>query len=607
MSSDWRERFESAHPEAIDLKEADATGFDFFLESIELITGATIPIQRVGVTALVGANNAGKSTILRETVEFLRQNRHLGHSERISVATVRTGVRGDLAQVIGWLGDNSHFIPPSQGSAGGFQRPTSGIIPLVALRSLWASPHETFGDLANAFVFYGNAQGRFAFGGSVEMRENVDDPAQHPVHHLQDSKALLDELSEITKKVFGVPLTLDSLARTLRLRVGEIDEEVPPVNNISQEYREKMAALRPLDEQGDGMRSYLGQLLPTLTAAFKVLLLDEPEAFLHPPQAHALGLQLGQLAMKQGIQIVLATHDKNLLTGLLESGVDVSVVRLDRGSGSTAVHDLDAAQLRALWSDPVLRYTNILDGLFHRLVVVAEAEGDCAFLNAALDCPARSHETLPRHEILFVPTGGKDGMAKACAALSKIGVPTVAAPDLDMLADQSALRTLLESLGEDWTDDLSKLWERATASIRVPREQVRVGRVLDAISAILTPERDANFSTDHRDAVQAQLRARPPWRDVKDHGLSAFKGEARAHLMELLAELHKRGVVLVEVGELENLAPEVTVRKGPGWIHAALRQGAQCNDITQRHVDRILAVGVTRGMQPSATNDTSRR
>lgn len=88
------------------------------------------------------------------------------------------------------------------------------------------------------------------------------DYGHHPVHYLQDSRPLLDEMSAVSLDVFGVPLRLDALGRTLRLRVGEVGMDGPRINDIPVEYRDRMSGLRPLDDQGDGMRSLMGQLLP---------------------------------------------------------------------------------------------------------------------------------------------------------------------------------------------------------------------------------------------------------------------------------------------------------------------------------------------------------
>ncbi|GAA2022704.1 hypothetical protein GCM10009819_01700 [Agromyces tropicus] len=596
MTRDWRERFEAAYPNTTDFLGGDADAFDFSIGAINLVGGQSIRLQQSGVTAIVGANNVGKSTILRELIERLDHRPGFAELPKIAVQSLELNRRGDTKDLIAWLGSNASLV--SKGSSMGFQRSQTGIETPQSLAKGWRPTSEGLGPLRPFLAFYGDAQGRFSIGGAAEMRESAGDPPLHPVHHLQDSRVLMEEVSAVSQQIFGPKLTLDNLGKTIRLRVGEVAMEAPRIDNIPPEYRQAMAALRPLDEQGDGMRSLMGQLLPVVSAAYRVIVIDEPEAFLHPPQAHALGVELGRIAVQSDIQILVATHDRSLLTGLLDSGVDVSVVRLARGDGAAKASRLDSAELRALWSDPVLKYTNVLDGLFHRLVVVAEAEGDCAFLAAALDCEGREESPLPRNEILFVPTGGKDGMAKVCAALNAVDVPVVAAPDLDMLSDRSKLRALVEAVGGAWTDDMERDWTVATASMRSAREPARVGHVLDAVTSALEDNRDEPYSSAYREIVLAQLRTSgSPWGSVKEHGMSAFRGDARRAAADLLRQLDAIGVVLVEQGELERLAPEVAVRKGPGWLHAALSERAQCNATTQAHVDRVIAAG-KRGLVP---------
>lgn len=593
MAPNWRDRFAARFPAESHLLSGEADNFDFSVRAINLVGGARIELQKAGVTAIVGANNAGKSTILREVYEKLGHQLGFPEVDGLSVASLDVERVGGPADVVAWLGENAPFVETEHST--GFQRPDGAIVSHTGSVQTWQPPYYELGLLAPFLIFYGNAQGRFAIGGSAEMRESSGDPPVHPIHHLQDSRELLDEISAISHQMFGRKLSLDVLGRMLRLRVGEVDHEPPRIDDISREYRDAMAALRPLDDQGDGMRSVMGQILPVATGVHRLVILDEPEAFLHPPQAHALGMQLGRISAKNDVQILVATHDRSFLTGLLASGVDTSVVRLSRNDGAPSASRLNAEELQSLWSDPVLKYTNVLDGLFHRLVVVAEAEGDCAFLAAALDYEDRAEGPVPRNEILFVPTGGKSGMRKVCAALTAVNVPVIAAPDLDILAEMTAVRSLVESVGGSWSDELEQLWKVATAGIRSAREPAKVGHVLDSITAALGPNRDDLYSSSYRETVQAHLRTNgSTWGPVKEYGVLAFKGDARKALDALLRALDDVGVVLVQQGELERLAPEVAVRKGPGWLQAALSEGAQCNEHTQAHVDRILASGALK-------------
>lgn len=590
MTADWRDRLnESLGAKLPGALNGDEASFGFQVDSVTLRGGDTFTLTPGGVTVIVGANNAGKSTVLRDLVTLLAQKPGRQKPELKAVKEVTLRKSGSGADVVAWLGN--HYPLVSQGAQLGFGHNSVVHMPEIIMQS-WEQGTTGVGQLSNLLTFYGNAQGRFGIAGFAEMRDTIDDPPVHPVHHLQDSKEKLAEINRVCRSIFGEGLTLDTLAKQIRLRVGSIGLEAPPIDAVTPEYRQAMAALVPLDDQGDGMRSLMGLLLPLVAAVYPLIVIDEPEAFLHPPQAHALGKELGALASKGNVQVLVATHDRSFLTGLLESGVDVSVARLTRRGVEMRAHQLSAADLSGLWTDAVLRYSNILEGLFHRLVVLAEAEGDCNFLSAALECPNGPTAAIPKNEILFVPTGGKDGMPKAARALRSVKVPVVAAPDLDILNDEGKVKALVEALGHDWTDELAAQYSIATADMTGRPEPAKVGHVLDSIVALLDPRRNESYNAEIRDQVKANLRAgSSPWVAVKDHGMSAFKGQARSACDTLMAELERCGVVPVRNGELECLAPEVTTRKGPGWLPAALAAGAQCNSNTQAHIGRVLAAG----------------
>jgi len=283
-----------------------------------------------------------------------------------------------------------------------------------------------------------------------------------------------------------VPITADNLQTESILRVGIPTVEAPRVDQVGPDYRAALGALPRLIDQGNGMRGLLGLLISMLSTATPIVLIDEPEAFLHPPQARVLGRALAELAQERGLQVILATHDRNILTGLLEAvGAVVSVVRLERTGNSTMARQLDPAVLWELWEQPALEYTNILDGLFHRLVVLCEAEADCHFYAAAIDAAHADH-VLPitPSDILFVPSFGKTGMAKLAYFLRATGVKVVATPDLDVLNDKAVIRSLVTALGSPWSS-VEHTYDTATAQFRRLGPHRRLNR--DVLAALKKP------------------------------------------------------------------------------------------------------------------------
>src|SRR5215216_5016778 len=406
--------------------------FQVGIGQVRLNGGHNIELPVPGVTVIVGANNVGKSVLLRQMAELLHHFPTLSLSEEYRLAEsqqlTHSGSRADL---VAWLGVHSHFIEQRGGRAAGFVRfGQQHPLPPTTASQAWdrmlsgASP-GSLGELAPFILHNADPTARREMVGGVGARQTADEPPTHPLHYMEDDRTLLLRLSELSQEVFGYSLTLDTTSTALLLRVGTPSIQAPRVDESQAAYRADMAKLPPLSQQGDGMRSFLGLLLPLITASHPIVLVDEPEAFLHPPQAAALGRALSTLAKNNKLQVILATHDRNLLTGLLDVvDVPISIVRLHRDRDLTVPYQLNPDDVRDLWADVTLRYTNVIDGLFHRLVIIAEADRDCRFYAAALDAV---HEdaplAIPPSEVLFVPSNGKQGMARLVRAIKAVHTP----------------------------------------------------------------------------------------------------------------------------------------------------------------------------------------
>jgi AAA15 family ATPase/GTPase len=80
------------------------------------------------------------------------------------------------------------------------------------------------------------------------------------------------------------------MSANLDLHVGE--PSATPSIVPTQECVEDLQRMPPLQAQGDRMRSFIGLMLVVSAGQYQVLLIDEPEAFLHPPQARLLGRRI---------------------------------------------------------------------------------------------------------------------------------------------------------------------------------------------------------------------------------------------------------------------------------------------------------------------------
>ncbi|MEU1261108.1 ATP-binding protein [Streptomyces cellulosae] len=579
-----------------DLSGGESEQFSLSIASITLENGLTVNPPSVGVTVVVGGNNVGKSTLLRQAMNLAaRSGRSAADPVRWRLVTdIRFNAPGNQKDLTAWL--VSHGGAYLQSGMVWFGVPGQQNANEHHVRQFFVNQRDGIDRLSalmHKFILFSDPWQRVGSIQPQEKRDSLESPPQSVMHHLEESVQMMNEVREICREVFRIDLTLDTLARMIQLRVGRVTTvPAPPVDAVSPEYRKEVASLPPLTEQGDGIKSLIALILPLVTAEHPVVMIDEPEAFLHPPQASALGRILGRLAKKKRIQVILATHDKNLLTGLLSSDAEVSIVRLDRGvDGQSQAHQLAVEDVRDLWGDPLLRYTNALDSLFHRLTIVAEADQDCRFYAAALsEYEPQSDVPIPSSDVLFIPSYGKAAIYKLVKVLRAIFVPVVAVPDIDILNDEANVSRLVGAYGVDW-DSMKNDYRVSTQPFRQSRGSATLGDVIAAVQSVFSGRETEKYSDEAKREVLAQLRAQDsPWGLLKKFGESAFEGQAAVAAKKLLGQLEEVGIVLVRVGELEKFAPTLGVAKGPAWLDAALAAGVHRGTAVREHMRRCLSV-----------------
>lgn len=198
-------------------------------------------------------------------------------------------------------------------------------------------------------------------------------------------------------------------------------------------------AARHINEYSDGVKAYTGLLAAVLSGQFRIILVDEPDAFLHPPLVRRLGRTLGGLASAQNAKVVAATHDADFVMGAVQSGAGVNVVRLTYRAGVPTARVLDAAALKRLMMDPLLRSTGVLRALFHNAAVVCEADADRAFYEECNERNLAADGTgVP--DAVFLNAQNKQTIRRIVAPLRRMGIPAAAVPDLDVMKDNDLLR-----------------------------------------------------------------------------------------------------------------------------------------------------------------------
>jgi hypothetical protein len=473
---------------------------------------------------------------------------------------------GDSDDATAWL--NDHAYSEDRGGVRVHKRTYVDWQPQHQLVAQWdAGP--PFGGLTTLLCLLAQADQRLNLAQSVGHYDVLNDKPTQPLQVLYENGELERRLSGDSEEAFRVGLTLNRFGGSnIHLHFGQTD--VPVTVPPSDEYLDALRSLPMVSDQGDGVRSFVGLMLATVTAYFPILLMDEPEAFLHPPQANLLGRKLAT-QMPERTQVVIATHSIDVLEGVLaDPAVDVTVGRLTREGTTNPLAILEPAEVRRLWSDPLLRYSNVLQGLFHQGVVVCEGDADCRFYSAVLDA-VREERDEPPHELLFTHCGGKDRIPMVVRSLRAVQVPVVVIADLDVLRDEQPLRAMVEALGGD-AQEVEGARRQVAAAITASERNPTRHYVREETLAVIDASNEARLEPGEMERIRAITRVEDGWRAVKESGLPAIpRGQASEACDLLLEQLRGIGIFVVPVGELEGWVRDIG-RKGPRWVSDVLQQ-----------------------------------
>ncbi|MCG3756328.1 ATP-dependent endonuclease [Amycolatopsis sp. Poz14] len=545
----------------------------YTVRQLHFLDNTTEDLVEDGITVIVGPNNSGKSVLLGE-ISSLAQNGSIHSAKWLSHATIdRNGTTEDLTD---WFNRVAKVVPSWQreqfGADFGIWDSSSGqqFYSLETAQNIWFSSMP-LGSIAHHFVAHLDARSRSGISLGGAARDPLTSAVQ-PIHKLWDSRELEAHFSMMVRRAFGFDICINRYAQSLNLLVGKTtipDEPLPPSNALMEQY----ARMPAVDEQGDGVRSFVGLLLATVVAGTSVTLIDEPEAFLHPPQARLIGKYLSE-ETPPGSQILIATHSADVLDGILDSKhrrpVKIIRVSTDPVTNSRRRTTLPADRVEKLWSDPLLRYSRLMNGLFHKGVIVCEADGDCRFYAAVLDVILnKEHE----HDLFFTHVNGKARLHRAVEEMRSSGVRVAAIADIDILNDASTMKTIINAAEGQWSDFESDI--RSLINENRGRSTVMtVGGLRQSTSEILRRGDGSQISDLEAKKLISNLKPKSGWAEAKRSGLAAFEGSSALTIRRVLEKLREIGIFVVPVGELERWFPQVIGNHGPGYVTAVLESAA---------------------------------
>ena len=564
-------------------------------ESITFSDGTRIDLQPTDVVVLVGPNNAGKSVALRQLEQ---------HIEASSQQTVITGstIRrvGSIDDVVTCLRNNTKERSASDG-------PTFvGYNIHMALRLVEAywSGRNSIGELRPFFCRRLPTETRITDSNPASAIPTLDEPASHPIQMLYLDDDLEKRICGYFRQAFGEDLVVYRLGgKEIPILVGDNPSLVPGENYTSSSYCGRLRkSTIPLKEQGDGMRSFASVVLHLLAPITpSILLLDEPEAFLHPPQAKLLGELIAKERSSRA-QLFVATHSPDVINGLLNVAPDnLRILRMRREGNVNLVKELDQERAKRINTDPLLRYSSVMSGVFHERVIVCESDSDCTFYNAIVNLPEIHGGREP--DVLFVHASGKDRIPTLVETLRDLDVSVDVIVDIDILQSDAVLGQIVKALEGDWDriGAMVKAVRRSIEDRKCSSSCAEIKRqIAEELEKLEEMPRNSEFPGNTRIEIGRIMKKSSPWFTVKAAGEAAIPHGQAAESFKLLKSLSNSiGLWIVPVGELEGFCRSVGGH-GPRWVQEVMATRDLSGDAELRGVrEFVREIWTTRQQPPS--------
>lgn len=537
------------------------------IESIVLKNDQTIALGKISI--LVGANNVGKSQTLRD----IQQRMQSGLASKFvllkEIQFRKPASFDDLFTNLK-VTDSEHSI--GQKRIVGINNNMTGQDSFELNYDWSKNKFEqevnldwVLGNIAKFKVSHLDSSTRLNL---IKTTSSFNPDTEDPTNILQNlflQKENEDLLKLAFNEAFGMEIMLDySGLKDFCLRVAKefpvIPEDPRKAYPITKEFNK-------IDNQGDGFRSFVGIVLSLLFSKDRIILLDEPEAFLHPAQSRYLGKWIADNSDKLSGQIIISTHNSNFLSGLLQSDKKVDIYRLNRNGDETTFKLIPPDATENLAKSPMLSSQRVLEAIFHKAVIVCEADAD----RIVYQTVSTLHHN--NQEILFVYSHNKQTLKDVASLLIATQIPVGVISDIDLLNDETDFKNLVLAVTQtEVTPEQLAKRKKIADSVDNSSEQKALDNLKENVAEFFEQlNKNEHSFGGAKGALNRIRKETSKWTFPKKKGIEGFNEEIRSTVLELISELNQKNIFIIPVGELEGWMDLGTSRKN-NWIVKALNE-----------------------------------
>ena len=416
---------------------------------------------------------------------------------------------------------------------------------------------------------------------STESRLNMTAPISYSfindklrfnvMRKLERDKKNITTLNDIVFSCFGKKIDISEgtwqNAVYKLYKFGTKDEIDKSVSADTREARCLLESLENLNDQGDGIRSAVAILASLITTTHSLYLIDEPETFLHPPQARILGRNIVDLS--QNKQCFISTHNIDLLRGMLEKNyARIKIIKINRTDNVNEFYVLDNDSIKVVSDDKNLKYSNILNGLFYNTVVLCENESDCKFYSALLE----KIDNDCYQNTLFCAVGGKDQFKIIIPLLNKLQINFLVIADLDLINNRDKLKDLINSIETNKYNQISSI-HNDFLNLFESKTDDQVKKQSEIKEEILSFITDTPYMSDETASkIRQVLKNISHLKLLKNCGKSCLPaGECVQKYNQIINFLNKSNIFVVECGEIERFITEIDGH-GSLWVEEVFKK-----------------------------------
>lgn len=564
--------------------------YQFKINSISFKNGDSYSPGKINI--VIGANNSGKSQFLKEIRSTILGNTdgpngpYVYDTNNVITDSIDLALPKNAEDLDGSYGLTGHVVRGMNGwrvrdfcNIGTQLSPSSGYtyrsLPCsFSLQDDWHAclnnllqPNETDHSLEEKerqrqilqflgpmFIDYAGTEDRLLLS-TGEPARGVRDDSYNTLSAALDVDETCSTISETVKRLFHKDIALDNTTSRQSV-VPVVSEDFSGYRNshnssVKLTYMQNATQLR---NEGDGFRSYVTILLTVMGASKPILLVDEPEAFLHPTYAMELGKQLGtMLAESDTLQnAFISTHSSYFLQGILDSaGSEVSLIRLKRNGDESTFNIVENDEIEKLKnrSDYSPQY---IDALFSKEAILVEAPRDAIVYSALCD------KIYEIDNPIFVSTNGKDAFKNLKKFYKATGLPCKCVCDFDIINDHDKFSNLMKAFSVN--SEIRQIALSAADSLKKAYRKLAVQETSDEkeIAALIKK----SYKTDV---------------------FSGIPDSVRQACCESLRDLDRFGIYVLTTGELESLFEESGVEHSHNsdvWLNRSLSFIRQ-NDVSE--------------------------